>query len=509
MSVSPRTPILVGVGQSVSHWDGADPDAAPSPLSLSRAAAQAALHDTGASDELARAIDVIAVVRTNLDSVAGVEPPFPQCANLPRALASDLGLSVRRAVYSTVGGDQPQALVNEFAEAIFNGEARAVLLAGAEAIAAMKTAARGRIGLDWSHPAGGEVEDRGFGKRLLSNYEIANGLGFPTQTYPLFEHALRARLGYDRAGYRTMISTLWAGFSKVAAANPYAQFPVERSAEFLATESAENYPVADPYLKWHVAQDAVNQGAALILTSVGEARSMGVPEAKWVYLHGYAQAADRVPTERPDVSRSRAMDLVLARALESAAKTAADMACFDLYSCFPCAVLIAAECLGLDWSRQVLTVTGGLPFFGGAGNNYSMHAIATMVERMRQAPGAFGLVLANGGFLSKQAAGIYSTTAAQDWAPASSADLQAALDTQATPALLEQAVEATVVSYTVTYSKGEPQRGYVLATKGDNRILARAETGDRAALIALIDKDPIGRTVRIRAEGGVNYFSAA
>jgi len=509
MSLLARTPILIGVGQTVSHWDGTDPSQAPSPQTLSRIAGAAALIDTGAADAVSGAIDVVAVVRANVDSVEGVKPPFPQCVNPPRVLAVDLGLNAPRTIYSTVGGDQPQALVNEFAEAIFAGEAQAVLLAGAEAIAASKQARRRRIALDWSRPVDGDTEDRGVGKPLLSAYEIANGLGYPTQTYPLFEQALRARLGYDRSAFVKMISELWAGFSKVAADNPYAQFPVERSPDFLATRSPENYQIADPYLKWHVAQDAVNQGAALILTSVEKARALGVPENKWVYLHGYAHGTDRYPTRRTDVSRSLAMELVLAQTLSSAGKTAVDIAEYDLYSCFPCAVLIAAEYLGLNWRERALTVTGGLPFFGGAGNNYSMHAIATMAERMRQTPEAFGLVLANGGFLSKEAAGVYSTTPADDWAPVSSTDLQARLDAQIAPPLGDDAVEALIASYTVTWTKGAPQRGYVLATANGKRVLARAEAGHRATLMTLSENDPIGRSVSIRNAAGVNYICAA
>lgn len=509
MTVAPRTPILIGVGQTVNHWDGADAAKAPSPLSLCVEAARAALRDTGAEKEVADAIDVVAVVRTNMDSVAGVKPPFPQCANPPRALAAELGLDVRRAIYSAVGGDQPQALVNEFAEAVFAGDAKAVLLAGAEAIAAMKTAARARIRLDWSHPATGEMEDKGTGKRLLSEYELANGLSYPTQSYPAFEHALRTRLGLDRDTYRRMISELWSGFSSVAATNPYAQFPVERSATFLETPSADNYEVADPYLKWHVAQDAVNQGACVILTSVEQARAMGVDPSKWIYLHGYAQAADTYVTERPDLSRSRAMELVLDRALKSAGKTAADMSDIDLYSCFPCAVLIAAEALGVDWRARTLTVTGGLPFFGGAGNNYSMHAIATMVERLRANPGAFGLVLANGGFLSKEAAGVYSTTPTEDWRPVSSDDLQETIAKTPGPKLLAKSTDATIDTFTVTYAKGVPQRGFVLAHTAEGRILARPHSGHRATLAALAAADPVGQTVTIRSEGGVNYVEAA
>jgi acetyl-CoA C-acetyltransferase len=507
MNIDPMTPILVGVGQSVNHWDGSDPTQAPSPLSLSIEAAQAALRDAGANRSVAEAIDTVVVVRTNQDSVPGATHRFGRCANPPATLAAAVGIAPRRAIYSKVGGDQPQALVNEFAEAIFNGQSQAAVLAGAEAIAAMKSAERSRLDLDWSTSEVAEMEDRGPGKRLLSAYELANGLSFPTQTYPAFEQALRARLGLSRDEHRQLMSELWTSFSAVAASNPYAQFPLARSASFLATPSVENYEIADPYLKWHVAQDAVNQGAALVLTSVGKARELGIDPRRWVYLHGYGQAADRFITERQDLSRSRAMELVLKRALESANRQASDIAFFDLYSCFPCAVLIAAEALGIDWRQSVPTVTGGLPFFGGAGNNYSMHAIASMVEKLRGAPGAYGLVLANGGYLSKEAAGVYSTTAVENWRPISSDDLQATIDAGPAPQLLTESVEAVVESYTVTFRKGQPNRGYVLARTDNGRILARARSGHRATLKALADVDPIGRVVRIEAEGGTNFLA--
>jgi acetyl-CoA C-acetyltransferase len=57
-----------------------------------------------------------------------------------------------------------------------------------------------------------------------------------------------------------------------------------------------------------------------------------------------------------------------------------------------------------------------LPFFGGPGNNYSMHGIAETVSEMRERPGQFGLVGANGGIMSKYSAGVYSTEPAE-WCP--------------------------------------------------------------------------------------------
>jgi len=504
MTLDPRTPILVGVGQTVNHWDGRDPNAAPSPVSLTVEASRAAIANAGAA-RVAEAIDTVVVVRTVSDS-GGRVIAKSRCANPPATLAARLGLTPRRLIYSSVGGNQPQGLVNEFAKAVHEGDAEVVLLTGAEAIAAQKLAVRRGIELDWSDSAQGEMEDRGFGPALLNSYEITNGLGAPTQTYPAFENALRTRLGLDLEAHRHLMSEIWAPFSAVAAANPYSQFPIARDVDFLETVSPENYQIADPYLKWHVAQDAVNMSAAVIVTTVGKARELGIAESKWVYLHGHAQVADVLTVERPDLSRSRAMDWVLQRTLASSERTIADMAYVDLYSCFPCAVLIASEAVGLDWRATTPTVTGGLPFFGGPGNSYSMHAIATMIERLRADPGKYGLVLANGGFLSKEAGGVYSTTPPEAWAPVSSADLQSAIDTAPKPNLLSESTSGTVLSYTVTYAKGVPQRAFIIAENGKGRVLARLRSGDTATLAALLDEDPIGKTWSVTHEGGVNYI---
>ena len=83
----------------------------------------------------------------------------------------------------------------------------------------------------------------------------------------------------------------------------------------------------------------------------------------------------------------------------------------DVYSCFPSAVQVAANELGLpigDPSRP-LTVTGGLTFAGGPWNNYVTHSIATMAERLVANPGQRGFITANGGYLTKHSFGVYGT----------------------------------------------------------------------------------------------------
>src|SRR5262249_39061000 len=157
--------------------------------------------------------------------------------------------------------------------------------------------------------------------------------------------------------------------------------------------------------------------AAVLLMSVAAARRFGVPEDRWVFLHGHADLRERTLMERADLSSSPASVIAARHALEIAGITTADLAWIDLYSCFPAPVFNICDGLGLapDDPRG-LTLTGGLPFFGGAGNNYSMHAIAEIVQRTRSHPGSFGFVGANGGIMGKYSVGVYSTTPAP-WAP--------------------------------------------------------------------------------------------
>ncbi len=500
------SPIVIGVGQALYNWDGESNEEAPSPMSLCTEAARRALTDTESS-KIGQLVDTVAVIKTMQDSVPSLQTPFGRCENPPRTIARDLGFNPKHAFYSQAGGEQPQALVNEFAEQLYKGEIKAALICGAEATATVKTALKKRIKLDWSDSAEGEMEDRGFGLMTLSNHEMKNGLGFPTQTYPIFEQAIRRRLGLGRDEYRELISELWAGFSKIAAQNPNAQFPTERSAEFLATLSKENFPISEPHLKWHVAQESVNQGAALILTTVGNARAAGVPENKWVYLHGYAKAYDRMPTERPDLSRSHAMEVVLKQTLAKSNMSANEIDHFDIYSCFPCVVQIAAEALGIDWRKKGLTVTGGLPFFGGPGNNYSTHAIASMVEILRENPDNTGLILANGGFMSKFTAGIYSAKPMENWAPVSSEAIQKEVDDGPEVSLFSGDTEGEIESYTIVHGRHGPERGTVIVNTPEGRVLAQVHKESHETLVAMVEgSDPLGQQVTIHHENGRNFL---
>jgi acetyl-CoA C-acetyltransferase len=499
-------PVLIGVGQSLSQWDGKNgPAGAPSPLSLMAEASKAALADTGAAG-IAAAIDTVAVVRIFEDSVGRASHPHGHNMNLPGTLARETGTAPTRLVYETVGGQSPQALVNEFARRIHEGEVEAVLISGSEANRASKGARKHGVEINWADGADAPYEDRGMGPMMLSREEIKHGLIAPAYFYGLFENAIAARQGRTRSGQRRAMAELFQPFSAVAAKNKYSQFPVEHTIEFLSTPSRENYEYADPFLKWFIAQDAVNQGAAAILVSSSKADELGVPEGKRVYLHGGGDAGDDLISLRPVLDRSWAMDTAISRALKQAGKAQTDLQHLDLYSCFPCAVFSGAAALGLDWKtdKRPLTLTGGLPFFGGPGNNYSLHGIAEMAATLRRNPGNFGLVLANGGWMTKESAGVYSTAAPKSFTPAEPA---AKAKEKVEVAIVSG--EATLETFTVTHGKDGPERGIIFGRFADGRRVI-ANNADAATLAVLREEaSPVGRKVAVTAADETATFTFA
>ena len=496
-------PVLIGVGQAMSQWDGkSGPEGAPSPLSLMADASKAALVDAGAPG-IAAAIDALAVVRIFEDSVPGDRHPHGHNTNLPGTLARETGIHPRHLVYESVGGQSPQALVNEFAGRIHAGEFEAVLISGSEANRASKGARKNGVDISWADGDDRAFEDRGLGPMLLSRPEIKHGLVTPAYLYGLFENAIAGREGRTRSGQRRAMAELFQPFSAVAARNPYAQFPQEHSIEFLSTPSRDNYEYADPFLKWFIAQDAVNQGAAAILVSSSKADALSIPEERRVYLHGGGDAGDDHISVRPVLDRSWAMDVAVSRALEQAGRSAAEIKHLDLYSCFPCAVFSGAAALGIDprTDKRALTLTGGLPFFGGPGNNYSLHGIAEMVETLRENRGDFGLILANGGWMTKESAGVYSTTAPASFTPA-----EPAAKPKEQITLAAEDCEAVLETFTVTHGKDGPERGIIFARLADGRRILANNAGPEELAVLREEASPVGRKLRVSVTGENGTF---
>jgi len=199
------------------------------------------------------------------------------------------------------------------------------------------------------------------------------------------------------------------------------------------------------------------------MSSTDVAQELGIDRSRWVYLHGYSCVKERDIMSREDLGASPAARLACREALSAAHVNIDDVALFDLYSCFPIAVFNICDGLGLSsQDPRGLTVTGGLPYFGGPGNSYSTHAIASMVEQLRERDGAFGFVGANGGHMSKYAVGIYSTRPAE-FVRCDSTALQAQVDSWPAPSTAGEADgPATIESYTVAHGKNGPSHAVVV-----------------------------------------------
>ena len=247
--------------------------------------------------------------------------------------------------------------------------------------------------LDMTHPA-----------------EAERGVYLPVQIYPMFETAIRAAAGRDPEEHLVRVSELWARFSAVAADNPAAWIRDAKSPEEIRTTSAQNRLIGLPYRKYMNSNNDVDMAAAIIMCSVETAERLGVPRDRWVFpLSGADCHEHPFVSNRDTFARTPAIELGGKRALELAGADIDDVPIVDLYSCFPSAVQLGAQSLGLSTTDRQLTRTGGLPFAGGPWNNYVMHAIATVTKDLREQPGEKGLVWANGGYATKHAFGVYGT----------------------------------------------------------------------------------------------------
>ena len=491
-ALDPRLPVLVGAGQLSNRVDRGEP--ALEPADLMAEALRRAEADSGGSGLLAKA-----------DSVRVINELSWRYRNAPALVAERVGASPRQTVYSVMGGNYVQSLVNRSALDIANGDADVVLLTGGEAWRTRSAARAADADLGWTTQPDDVAEPETFGedRPMVSPEEIARGVVMPVQVYPMFEIALRASLGLGVDEHRDRIAGLWSRFSEVAAANPHAWIQQAYSPAEVATPSPDNRMVGFPYTKRMNSNNMVEQGAGLILCSVAAAEAAGVPRDRWVFPLAGTDAHDTdVVSTRRDLHSSPAIGRAGRAAFALAGVGPDDIAHLDLYSCFPSAVQIAAAELGLGLDRD-LTVTGGLSFAGGPWNNYVMHAIATMAGVVRDDPGSIGLCTANGGFITKHAFGLYSTEPPADgfqWR-----DVQDEVDAVPTRTVVaEHDGPVTIEAYTVMHGRdGAPETGIATALTADGARVW-ATTTDADLMASMVAEEWVGRTATVTADGTVH-----
>lgn len=500
----PLHPVVIGVGQCTYR----DTDPGRTPVDAMVDSARLALADADC-DGLLQSIDCLVTVPLLARQVPELAAMFPTTAG--SGVAEALGIEPATLLTSDFGGNLPQWFINRCADDLVRGEVNAVLLSGGELMATLFAGLRNGADLSaWQQGGTRESKDLGRGREPCLPAERAHGLFEPINTYPLFQSALRHAHGWSEREQAGRLGGLVSRMSQVAASNPLAWKQDPLSVEAVLSTEAGNRMITSPYTRAMNAILAVDMSASVILTTDAHARSLGVPPDRMVYLQAGAEANDVWHTsERVDFYRSPALSGCFSQVLDMADISAGDIDRFDLYSCFPSAVEVACDALGMaaDDPRGV-TVTGGLMRFGGPGNNYSLHAIARMVDLLRDSRGSRGLVSANGGYLTKHAVGLYGRSAPSvPWLERDRDGVQRSVDALAHPALNTHPDSGRLVveAHAVPFKDGTPARGIVVGRLDDGRrCLAHAV--DEAACDTLLHNDCIGREGRVVPDKPVNRF---
>ena len=481
-----RIPVIVGVGEALDR--PSDLSQALDPLDLMAQALRAADSDAGGG--------FLAKV-ASLDVVNQLSWRY---ADAPAELCARLDIAPARAVYGPVGGESPVRFLHEAAQRIARGEAQVCAVVGAEAQWSVNKARAAGIDLPWTR----DPAARGGGLRIAVHpLALKLGVFMPVSVYPFYENAAAHHWGQTPREALTESGTLWASYAAVAATQPNAWIKRAFTPEEITTPRPDNRPIAWPYTKLMVANMAVNQGAAVILTSLAAARAAGIADERLVFVWGGASAREPGDyLQRDHYHGSVAQDAVL----EAVNGMADSFDALELYSCFPCVPKMARRTLGLP-EGLTPTVTGGLTFFGAPMNNYMTHAAVAMTRRLRGAGGA-GLLYGQGEFVTKHHGLVLGDRPSPDGeALLKPASVQAEADARRgpVPAFLETAEgSARLETHTVLYDRdGAPTHGVAIVRTAQGRVLARVPADDRDTLTALTDPDAfaIGREGTLR-DGG-------
>ncbi|KAL5113138.1 hypothetical protein ACEQ8H_008997 [Pleosporales sp. CAS-2024a] len=509
-------PVIIGIGD-VKNRSAAIADA-KEPATLMLEAIQLAINDASSSSSinLKSAIDSIDVVRT-------WTWPYP---DLPGLLAEKLGVekSIKWKRYSEHGGDKPGKLFDEAAKRIAKGECKVAVVTGGEALASLSAcaAAKKLPPPGWTKPSqavdsvfsptGHDLGNSSISSlwQALSSTHAATDvgavhqIGAPIHVYPLYENAFRAHRGQSIQANHDESAKLYAAFSKVAHDNEFAWNHGRHHDETaIGTIGPQNRMICYPYPLLMNAFNTVNLASALVLTSTRTARALSIPASKWIYpLAGAGTAVSPEFWLRPNFHSAPSLSLSIDAALARAHTTVADLDLIDVYSCFPIVPKLAGSHMGLPIAGgggggKSLTVLGGLTSFGGAGNNYSMHALTEVARRMRAGKGKKAMVLCNGGVLTYHHVLVLGTQPPRNEAYPLDEPLPPVMRHVGAPRMADEAVgEAVVETYTVEFKRdGTPLRGYIVGrVKNGERFLANHGDEETLKMMAAGDKEIVGRS---------------
>lgn len=493
-----RAPVLVGAAQH--RWRGLDPATAPDIALRAAAVARAAADDTGVGHRAIASVD-------SWVHVVGWDTGNPI-----DLIAQIAGSQVRHCWSSGSGGEVGVLAANWAARAIAAGELDSVVVTGGTDYRTRMRAQRDGVPYEW--PTGGRGTWRVLAeaKEALTDVETAHGILQAPHVYPIFENALRAKRGWSMAQHRAEMGALMQSFTEVAAANPYAWFPQAATAEELVTPTATNRMIGFPYTKRLNAILDVDLNGAYVMMSAAHARSLGIAEERFVYWWGGGSGHELAyyASERTDLAACPSMQRSHRTALHEAGVGTDDVSMFDFYSCFPVAVEMACEMLGLDQrDPRRFTLTGGLPYAGGPGSAYTMHSLAAMSRRVRDERDAVAMVTGNGMWLSKHASSVWGGTPRPTTPRGTPPEPRTDFPEDPVPVDPRPEGPGVVEGYTVLHDRrGAAELGIVIGRlDGGHRFVANVH--DAAQLAELEAHEGVGRRGTVHAGSPTNVFVLA
>lgn len=481
-TVPDRTPVLVGIGTATQREE--DWTQAREPLALMLDAVRAAGTDSGAPTLLAE-LDCIAVPHGRW-----------RYRNPGGAIAQAVGATRAQSVFASVGVLQ-QTLIGLASARIASGEAEVTLVVGGDCGYRLL-----RAGIAGAHVTDSEQDntpDEALApkEQLFHPVEHALGLSMPIGLYAIIESAYRHARGWSVREHRERLGALYARFSAVAAANPHAWHRDLRTAADIHEAGPRNPMQAFPYTRALCSTFNIDQAGALLFCSAGRARALGIPSSRWVYPVASTESNHQVPVSaRADLARCPGARIAGQAALAAGGLDVADIDLLELYSCFPAAVEIYAEELGIDLERT-LTVTGGMSFAGGPWNNYVLQATCRAVELMRAGRGRNALVSSVSGMLTKQGFGLYATQPAPHGFVHDDVSAATAAEQPLVEVLPAYSGHGRMAGYTVLHGRDRAPAVLALVDTADGR---RALVSGAAPelLEALESEEWVGRQVTIR-----------
>lgn len=458
------------------------------PVALMVDAVRAAAHDAGSEALLQRAQRIYVP-----KGMWGYSDPA-------RLIADATGATAARTVLADIGILQ-QTLVGDACARIANGEIDCAIIAGGEAKFRQLQASIQQVDCPETAQANPPDETMVPQAELWLDSETQAGLMMPVGFYAIIESALRFARGESVQANRDRIARRYVRFSEIAAQNPDAWKRDVLAMEHVRDAIGKNRMLAFPYTRAHNSEWNVDQAAALIFCSEKLADEIGIAQSQRVYPLASSESNHMLClSQREQLHRAPGAEIALQAALQATGLTKDRFDLLELYSCFPAAVQVFADALGVDDPRD-LTVTGGMAQAGGPLNNYVFQATVRMVQLLRERSrekSANGLVSSVSGMLTKQAYGLWSTARPQQSFAFIDVTEQVQEQSHAKTVLTHYNGPATVAGYTVLYSGDVPARAIVIAdTPAGERVVVSSE--ETATLQRMLGDECCGQSITVQA----------